>query len=214
MPRHPPERRVILPGFGRSGPVVAVLVAVLVGACQRPPAPPPTPETSPPATASAPERAREPAPGPASEADAAGAASSPPASPDDNEAMIARLPTPPSEPAPPPAPPINDDPRQLLGLDRARLDALLGPPTLIRREAPAEIWQYREGACIIDVFLYAAETAPSPDPAAADYRVSYVEARDGAARPIAVRGCLNTLLRAHLNAGSPGSGIPDPAAPD
>src|SRR3546814_9329074 len=39
-------------------------------------------------------------------------------------------------------PPVNDDPAQLLGLDRDAVSALLGPPDLIRREAPAEIWQY------------------------------------------------------------------------
>src|SRR3546814_1742826 len=48
-------------------------------------------------------------------------------------------------------PPVNDDPAQLLGLDRDGVSALLGTPDLIRREAPAEIWQYVGGNCVFDV---------------------------------------------------------------
>src|SRR3546814_12494713 len=51
-------------------------------------------------------------------------------------------------------PPVNDDPAQLLGLDRDGVSALLGTPDLIRREAPAEIWQYVGGNCVFDVVLY------------------------------------------------------------
>ncbi len=89
----------------------------------------------------------------------------------------------------PPAPKIDDDPARLMGLDRAGLAALLGDPELTRREPPAEIWQYRGGSCVFDVFLYEA---------AGRQRVTYLEARDGAARRVGARGCLNELLRARL----------------
>jgi hypothetical protein len=95
----------------------------------------------------------------------------------------------PPEPPPPPEPVIDDNPDRLFGLDRTALSALLGEPALIRREAPAEIWQYRTATCVFDVFLYdAADTS----------RVQYIEARDSAAQQIDARGCLNQLLRAHM----------------
>jgi hypothetical protein len=87
----------------------------------------------------------------------------------------------------PPEPVIDDDPRRLMGLDRAGLSAILGDPQLVRREAPAEIWQYRSETCVFDVFLY--------DQAGAQ-RVTYLEARDRDAAKIETRPCLNELLRA------------------
>ena len=89
----------------------------------------------------------------------------------------------------PPAPKIDDDPARLMGLDRAGLAKLLGDPELTRREPPAEIWQYRGASCVFDVFLYEE---------AGRQRVTYLEARDGAARRVGARGCLNELLRARL----------------
>lgn len=90
-----------------------------------------------------------------------------------------------------PEPPINDDPNQLLGLDRGGVAALLGDPALVRREAPAEIWQYVTGECVFDVVLYAAGPR---------YTVSYLEARDGTAAVQEARPCLNQILRARQNA--------------
>jgi hypothetical protein len=87
----------------------------------------------------------------------------------------------------PPAPPINDDPSQLMGLDRGGLTALLGAPDLVRREAPAEIWQYLAVDCVFDVVLYERGQ---------NYNVSYLEARNAAALPQEPRPCLNSLLRA------------------
>lgn len=42
----------------------------------------------------------------------------------------------------------------LTGMDPAQLIALLGAPDLRRREPPAELWQYRNADCVLDVFLY------------------------------------------------------------
>lgn len=86
-----------------------------------------------------------------------------------------------------PEPPINDDPGQLMGLDRRSLATLLGDPDLIRREAPAEIWQYVTNECVFDVVLYARGQS---------YAVSYLEARDATAAAQEARTCLNALLRA------------------
>ncbi len=89
----------------------------------------------------------------------------------------------------PPAPKIDDDPARLMGLDGTGLAGLLGEPELVRREPPAEIWQYRGASCVFDVFLYEE---------AGQQRVTYLEARDGAAQRVGARGCLNELLRARL----------------
>lgn len=99
----------------------------------------------------------------------------------------------PAEPATaalPPEPVIDDDPQRLMGLDPLRLNAVLGAPELVRREPPAEIWQYRGATCVFDVFFY--DTAGVRT-------VTYLEARDAAAQRTAERGCLNELLRARLN---------------
>ena len=40
------------------------------------------------------------------------------------------------------------------GMKRAEIARLLGRPDLLRRDGDAEIWQYRAGSCILDIFLY------------------------------------------------------------
>lgn len=54
----------------------------------------------------------------------------------------------------PPEPPVNDDPSQLFGLDGHGVADLLGPASFVRRDGPAEVWQYRASACVLDVYLY------------------------------------------------------------
>ena len=86
-------------------------------------------------------------------------------------------------------PVVDDDPSRLMGLDPRGVAKVLGDPKLIRREQPAEIWQYRGASCVFDVFFY--EDAGLK-------RVTYLEARDSEARRIEERGCFNELLRARL----------------
>jgi len=90
-----------------------------------------------------------------------------------------------------PAPPIDDDPGQLLGLDPDALEGRLGPPDLLRREAPAEVWQYRGSACVLDLFLYEKEGGK---------QVVYLEARDFEAAEVESRSCLRGLLTARRDA--------------
>ena len=84
-------------------------------------------------------------------------------------------------------PAIDHDPKALIGLDRSGLSKLLGEPRLVRRETPAEIWQYVGTECVFDVFLYEEQGA---------YRVIHAEARDDDV-PLKTepRTCLNQLLR-------------------
>ena len=93
----------------------------------------------------------------------------------------------------PPGLEIDDDPERLLGLGPDALSDLLGRPELIRRESPAQIWQYRSADCVFDVVLYQE---------AGSEKVTYVEARDGDGDRTEPRPCLNQLLRAHLGAAS------------
>ena len=46
-----------------------------------------------------------------------------------------------------------------MGLADSEITALFGTPAFTRRDKPAEIWQYRDGGCILDVFLYEAGSA-------------------------------------------------------
>lgn len=48
----------------------------------------------------------------------------------------------------------DEDPKQLFGLDGHRIATLLGPASFVRRDGPAEVWQYRAKACVLDVYLY------------------------------------------------------------
>ena len=82
------------------------------------------------------------------------------------------------------------DPARMVGLDGAALEQLFGEPALIRRDAPAEIWQYRGADCVLDLFLYqdaGGQEAGRP-------RVLYVEARTGAAEPAPTEGCVGSVL--------------------
>ncbi len=143
--------------------MAACLIGLALGACEV--GDPITPGSEPPPEA---------APAPT----AAGAAPAPQPAPEVPETA-----------ALPPEPAIDDDPARLMGLDRAGLAKLLGDPELMRREPPAEIWQYRGESCVFDVFLYEQ---------AGRQLVTYLEARDGAARRVGARGCLNELLRARM----------------
>ena len=94
--------------------------------------------------------------------------------------------------APEPVPSI--DPASLIGQPRGALEARLGQPSLVRLEAPAEVWQYRGAACVLDFYLY--PVAGTKAGAREDPReVVYLEARDLAAQPLEPRPCLDALLQ-------------------
>ena len=70
--------------------------------------------------------------------------------------------------APVPAATSRVTPTELVGLKKEGVQDLLGDPQLIRRDGPAEVWQYTASACILDLFLY--EVGEK-------YRVEYMELR-------------------------------------
>lgn len=89
-------------------------------------------------------------------------------------------------------PPLDDDVGRMLGAEPDRLLAELGEPQLKRREAPAEIWQYRGEACVLDFFLY--------DNGGPEIEVIHLEARDATAAKTDPRACFAGLLRRHQTA--------------
>ena len=42
----------------------------------------------------------------------------------------------------------------LVSYEAADIRSLFGTPSLIRREPPAQIWQYRQQDCVLDIYLY------------------------------------------------------------
>lgn len=58
----------------------------------------------------------------------------------------------PSEPAIKPEPQLKA--RDLIGVDANGLVGLLGEPDFRRFDPPAELWNYRTDACLLDIFLY------------------------------------------------------------
>jgi hypothetical protein len=85
--------------------------------------------------------------------------------------------------APPPPDPVHS--ASILGLDSGAVRKLLGEPGLIRREEPAEVWQYRTASCVLDVVLYGQASGP---------RVVYTEARTPTAEPTQADPCLSDVL--------------------
>jgi hypothetical protein len=81
------------------------------------------------------------------------------------------------------------EPQQLLGLDQDQLTALLGPADFTRSDGPAEIRQFRDPDCVLDVFLY-------QEPSNGGYRVEHVQARDRGLVRTAGRTCVAALMRA------------------
>lgn len=85
--------------------------------------------------------------------------------------------------------PVDDKVERMLGAAPTTLLAELGAPQLKRREAPAEIWQYRGEGCVLDFFLY--------DNGGPEIEVIHLEARDAAAEKTDPEPCFAELRRRH-----------------
>ena len=85
-------------------------------------------------------------------------------------------------------------PRTLLGLENHQVMALLGEPSFTRRDDPAQIWQYRDSTCILDVFLYRPVGGGA-------YRVTHVEVRGHGVIKVSDEDCFLRLLKPRNDAG-------------
>ena len=70
---------------------------------------------------------------------------------------------------------LDADPAALVGKAQSEVAVLLGAPSLLRSDPPAEIWQYAGPACVLHAFFYAEGDGGA-------HRVAHYEiaARDGA----------------------------------
>lgn len=86
----------------------------------------------------------------------------------------------------PAAPIISSDPSSFIGVGDADLSRALGVPKLVRKDEPAEIWQYSGADCIVDFYLYQSESGLA---------VAYLEARDQAAEATPADRCVKSLMQ-------------------
>lgn len=84
------------------------------------------------------------------------------------------------------------DPAGLVGKAPTVVQAAFGDATLRRREPPAEVWQYRTGACVLDLVFY-------PEGAAGALQVAHV-----ALRPVDAPAIDGKTCAAHVRARTPG----------
>lgn len=61
------------------------------------------------------------------------------------------------DPSPPETPAVQYAPEDLVGLDSAAVELLLGEPGLRRHEPTAQVWQYMSAECVLLLFLYEKE---------------------------------------------------------
>ncbi len=92
-------------------------------------------------------------------------------------------------PAPPPPAPVPVPPSAALILDRtaSEVQAILGHPSLVRREEGAQMMQFADPACVLDVVLY----PPAPG---AHFRARHLAARTPAGAPLDAAACLARLI--------------------
>jgi hypothetical protein len=80
---------------------------------------------------------------------------------------------------------LTGDPKELVGLDNMAVRRALGDPVWIRKEQPAQVWQYATADCIVDLYLYDENGA---------LKVTFVEARSHKAEAEPTARCLKSLL--------------------
>ena len=86
-----------------------------------------------------------------------------------------------------------DAPRaaRLVGMSAAQVGHLFGEPDFTRIDKPAEVRQYRNDTCVLDVFLY-------PDDKTGGFpNVAHAEVRRRGDAPTDETSCLTSLLKAH-----------------
>jgi len=83
---------------------------------------------------------------------------------------------------------IYPDPESLKGISANGVVGTIGKPEFIRKDQPAEIWQYRGTACTLDIFLYQSVTG-------APYKVEYIETRAQTNGPTSNKDCLASILK-------------------
>lgn len=81
---------------------------------------------------------------------------------------------------------LSGDPAAFIGLGDDELARALGEPRQVRKDAPAEIWQYSGADCVVDFYLYEGDGG---------LEVAYLEARNPAADATPTDRCVKSLLQ-------------------
>ena len=93
----------------------------------------------------------------------------------------------PAKPTTQPAAPIlSADPAAFIGIDDVALSNALGKPKQVRKDAPAEIWQYFGADCVVDFYLYDSDGT---------LKVAYMEARNPALDATPADRCVKSLMQ-------------------
>ena len=100
------------------------------------------------------------------------------------------------QPNQPAAPVLGTDSNAFIGLADRELSSVLGKPRQVRKDAPAEIWQYSGADCVVDFYLYDADGR---------MEVAFVEARDVKAESAPTERCVKSLLQS-VSTGPGGGG--------
>ena len=87
---------------------------------------------------------------------------------------------------------LGHKPNELVGLSADQVTNLLGKPSFVRHDMPAEVWQYRAHDCVLDVFLY----PPVKSGGDKEHTVLYYELRSKNAQKISGEGCYGALISA------------------
>lgn len=78
-------------------------------------------------------------------------------------------------------------PDSLIGSRRSDLRARLGTPALLRREPPAEFWQFAGDGCVLHVYLYETDSSER-------YEVTHVELLPRGGLDTVPPGCFDRML--------------------
>lgn len=100
--------------------------------------------------------------------------------------------------AQPAAPILSSDSKAFIGLGERDLAAALGKPRQVRKDAPAEIWQYGGADCVVDFYLYDSN---------GQMAVAFVEARDPLAESAPAERCVKSLMQSVLTMGVAGQNL-------
>lgn len=93
----------------------------------------------------------------------------------------------PVAPSEPPPPVVRLKAHDLIGVDADGLTGQLGEPDFRRLDPPAELWQYRTDACMLDVFLYLDEDRKGA------YTVTHVAVRGHGENKVTNDACVASL---------------------
>ena len=90
----------------------------------------------------------------------------------------------PAQPARPVTPDINTRARELIDQDAESVRSRYGQPRLLRKESPAQVWQYADDTCVLLVVLY------DPKDGKGSPRVKYAQGRMLPGREAEAANCL------------------------